>query len=117
MGPLYLFLFVVVCQSKPFDMKIFGYHRFHIASPLKNTLLGCKVKNLWLCEFHDIRFLLGCNYDLLLKIKTCDRCRHDKPPGSPLSSGIANTAALGTGFQQSDKRNMGSIVAVPACYQ
>jgi hypothetical protein len=68
-------------------------------------------------NFITCRFLLGCNYDLLLKIKTCDRCRHNKPPGSPLSSGVANTAAFGTGFQQSDKRNMGGIVTLPACYQ
>lgn len=62
-------------------------------------------------------FLLGCNYDHFLMIKTCDRCRHNKPPGSLVSSGVADTAALGTSFQQSYKRNMGGIVALPACYQ
>ena len=68
-------------------------------------------------NFIICKFLLGCNYDILSKIKIFDRGRHNKPPGSPLSSGVANTAALGTGFQQSDKRNVGGIVTLPACYQ
>jgi hypothetical protein len=63
------------------------------------------------------RFLLVRNYDHFLKFKTCDRCRYNKPPGSLVSSGVADTTALGTSFQQSDKRNMGGIVTLPACYQ
>lgn len=109
----------MVGQSKPFDMKIVGYHRTvnMLPPPFKKHSLIAELKNCVYMYFIICRFLLGCNYDLLLKIKTCDRCRHNKPPGSPLSSGVANTATLGTGFQQSDKRNMGGIVTLPACHQ
>jgi len=108
----------VVGHSKPFDMKIVGYHRTVIMlPPFKKCSLIAELKNYGYMYFITCRFLFSCNYDLLLKIKTCDRCRHNKPPGSPLSSGVANTATLGTGFQQSDERDMGGIVTLPACYQ
>lgn len=65
-------------------------------------------------------FLVYCNYAHSLnveQIELCDRCRHYQPPGGPVSQGVTNTTALSSGFHQPDKRNVGSTIALPACYQ
>lgn len=101
-------------------MKIVEYHRtvnMLPPPPFKQHSLIAELKNYGFMYCIICRFFGVAIMTFFLKIKTCDRCRHNKPPGSPLSSGVANTATLGTGFQQSDKRNMGGIVTLPACYQ
>jgi len=111
------FCFSVVCQPKLSHIWIFWHHRI-LTCALRTPALETKIFGFM--NFSVWGFLQYCNDTYSLKVKyfgPCDRCRHNKPPGSPVSPGVANTTALGPGFQQLDKRNMGGIVTLPSCHQ